>query len=889
MLGTPSQPQQKFSLGQQAYSTAGFVRRPGFGSVGTPIQVLANHFAFTTLGSGSIYHHDVTISQATSPRPGPATKDKDKDKDLSKALIRKIWARFEQDHAPKLQVLFGFDGVKNAFSAKRLPTDASTTLVSLPPPPNRPTRKDGSPNTKDFTITFRLVGELALADLHAYLQGKTQMSNNILTLHQAIDVMFRQGPTRTMIPAGRSFFDPTLPRTPLAGGLDLLSGVFLSARMGMRKMTLNVDTAYTAFYRPMNVVEFCAQVLGRPVNQLMGQELLPADVRKLDRVLRMVTVSTTHRGFKERHGVLRLTKTSCAKTFFIKSDPEKEAQDAGEEAQEEQGSERVSVAQYFAKEYTVKLRYPNLPCLQVGPKASLPMEVATIEPDQKFRGQLSPQQTSDIIKIAAKKPLERKDQIAHLMTRLALDKDPYLASIGVTVSRTPMAVDGRLLPPPQLELKGKTAMPRDGTWNLTGMGLKLGARITSLGVLSFVNPRNLPEPQIVDMLNGFFAEATAKGLQFNPVKKTREKFPIHVTQPRGAEGVEVALQALWKATGDQFQAYPDLFIVIVPFRDNDLYAEIKRVGETVLGVPTQCLMQNKAQRANAQYWSNVVLKVNTKIKGPSHNFHLKQSKFLTEPTLIVGADVTHPAPGTNQASIAAMVGSLDPNCLRFQPVVRMQPVRQEEIADAGGMFREVLRNYQTSNAGRLPKRVIMYRDGVSEGQFALVRDAEVHAMRSVLAELNASATKLTFVLVNKRHHTRFFASNPRDGDRSGNIKAGLVVDSGVTHPTDFDFFLQSQAGLQGTSRPTRYVVLHDEMGWSADDLQLFTYHQCYTYARCTRSVSVAPAAYYAHLVCFRARHHVKYEGSESSLASMGGAAVEVAPLHAKLGNSMYFM
>lgn len=52
---------------------------------------------------------------------------------------------------------------------------------------------------------------------------------------------------------------------------------------------------------------------------------------------------------------------------------------------------------------------------------------------------------------------------------------------------------------------------------------------------------------------------------------------------------------------------------------------------------------------------------------------------------------------------------------------------------------------------------------------------------------------------------------------------GLVVDNGICHPTEFDFYLNSQAGLQGTNRPTHYHVLHDDNKFSADALQAFTY------------------------------------------------------------------
>jgi eukaryotic translation initiation factor 2C len=42
---------------------------------------------------------------------------------------------------------------------------------------------------------------------------------------------------------------------------------------------------------------------------------------------------------------------------------------------------------------------------------------------------------------------------------------------------------------------------------------------------------------------------------------------------------------------------------------------------------------------------------------------------------------------------------------------------------------------------------------------------------------------LTFVVVQKRHNTRFFVTDPNMADKSGNPPAGLVVDTGVCHPT----------------------------------------------------------------------------------------------------------
>lgn len=55
--------------------------------------------------------------------------------------------------------------------------------------------------------------------------------------------------------------------------------------------------------------------------------------------------------------------------------------------------------------------------------------------------------------------------------------------------------------------------------------------------------------------------------------------------------------------------------------------------------------------------------------------------------------------------------------------------------------------------------------------------------------------KFTFVVCAKRHHMRFFAANPADADRTGNLAPGTVVEKGVTHPYAFDFYRMSAGAV----------------------------------------------------------------------------------------------
>lgn len=227
---------------------------------------------------------------------------------------------------------------------------------------------------------------------------------------------------------------------------------------------------------------------------------------------------------------------------------------------------------------------------------------------------------------------------------------------------------------------------------------------------------------------------------------------------------------------------------------------------------------------------------------------------------------------------------------RYTSKVRVQAGRQEVVSDLQEIVKNHLITFYKFNRSIKPQRLIFYRDGVGEGQFSHVLNVEVAAIQRACAELEANyRPKLTYIVVQKRHHVRFFPIDRSASDRSGNCMPGTVVDTTITHPIYRDFYLLSHSGIQGTSRPTHYHVLIDENNMSSDDLQALTYRLCYTYARCTRSVSISPPAYYAHLVAFRSRFHFKTDDTISSTSTssdlLQGLFTGVVP---ELERSMYF-
>ena len=323
--------------------------------------------------------------------------------------------------------------------------------------------------------------------------------------------------------------------------------------------------------------------------------------------------------------------------------------------------------------------------------------------------------------------------------------------------------------------------------------------------------------------------------------------------------------------------------VFLGIESDECYYEIKRCGDISIGLSTQCVKKHNVLRMNQSLATNILLKINTKLGGenlllapnglPKVLVQSNGSSTGSSGILVIGADVAHPSPSDKlAASVAAVVGNIDQNCIKHYATVKVQHrYREEIISDLDLLVLEILREYDKVN-GHLPQQIVFYRDGVSEGQFMYVMDFEIRKIKLSFGSLAVGYNpKLTFIVVQKRHHTRFLPDDLQNGvGRGKNIPPGTVVDNVVVHPTDFDFYLCSHEAIQGTSRPSHYYVLYDENRFSADDLHQLTYYLCHTYSRCTRSVSIPAPVYYAHLAANRARGHIN--GADMSDQNSSGSS-----------------
>ena len=145
-------------------------------------------------------------------------------------------------------------------------------------------------------------------------------------------------------------------------------------------------------------------------------------------------------------------------------------------------------------------------------------------------------------------------------------------------------------------------------------------------------------------------------------------------------------------------------------------------------------------------------------------------------------------------SIAAVTGSLDRECSFYAARLFAQSTPKgqayEMIHSLNEMVVSLLHEHHLRN-NSYPKRIVFFRDGVSEGQFSTVLRWEMNKIREACQTINvAYKPAISFILVQKRHHTRFFPVDPKDKNgKAENVPPGTIVDKTIVTQSLFDFFL----------------------------------------------------------------------------------------------------
>ncbi|TVY52417.1 Protein argonaute [Lachnellula cervina] len=864
--------------------------RPGFNTVGKAIQIRVNQFKVTDYPKRDIYQYDLNFGA------GEVAKGKIMAVWRSKAVQNKLK---EIHNGPWL-----WDGNKIAWSCANVKELRINVDLDKEKDPNRAPR----PNPDTCYCIIRQTNSVRLAVIDAYLSKKMPFDNSVLEGINFLDHLIRAWPAERYHTQKRSFFNKGNAQAYLDNVIVAQKGVYSSIRLCSPMpsnggpgtgLAVNVDVANGTFWTIQDVHQaarnFCKSKnrsldwtvfinLMKPDNPTGNGLTMSEDFKELRKMVKLKF--TVKHLDKKIPGVVNKKKAYTIKRFVFDvkygaaggnakmvTFPWKQKNAAGVVT----STTEISVYDFFSQHYNMHLKFWQLPLIETQRDGYFPMEQCTLIPNQKYMFKLNPDQTAAMIKFAVTRPKQRIESIQHGVGMLQWHEDPYLGYFGMKVDPNMTVTNARLLQNPEITYQGAKVNPgTSGRWDLRGKKFLFAnpQPLVSWGVM-IVGHDTVDEPTVRNFLNVFMQTYTSHG------GKIQNRNPAIYTQPRGAdigEAVALGRQVIGNAAGGM----PQIILFILSGRDSFMYERLKKSMECRFAMVSQMLNLAHVRKAQPQYCSNVCMKLNAKLGGTTCKIISgpnPAAPAFPRPTMIIGADVSHPTPGSPQASMAALTMSFDSIACRYAAAVETNGHRVEMISQAninnflGFLVPEWVK--QVGN-GKLPQHIYYFRDGVSEGQYAHVLDQEVVMMKEFFEKKYPGSIqniRFTITVCSKRHHIRFF---PRDGDRmaadnNANSLPGTLVERDVTHPFEYDFYLSSHSAIQGTARPTHYHVLKDEAKMPPNEFQAMIYKHCYQYQRSTTPVSLFPAVYYAHLASNRARSH---EGRPISDGPRGGQKFE---------------
>ena len=442
-----------------------------------------------------------------------------------------------------------------------------------------------------------------------------------------------------------------------------------------------------------------------------------------------------------------------------------------------------------------------------------------------------------------------------------------------------MCVGAKLLPPARIQYKDRTSDPGlKGQWNVNG---------------HFAHPPKNPMPQGVEGPGYLIASVYSSGRSADhgtkDLNKTfiasvcKEALNLGIRLTPGGETIDWDgrdMGSLGAIMSKMQQCGVRLVIVLL---EVDSYQTVKFVGDN-LGLVTQCVKYKNVRSPPRGYAVNLMLKINTKLGGTNHTLASRMSTMsnasavasfqnppesiswvFNKPCMLIGIDISHPEADKRETgkSIAAVVGSMDGWGGQYVAQLSTKVGKTDIMAadsEAGpgqlndtGLtecMQDLLKTFRKRN-NTWPEHLIIYRDGVSEGQFSDLLQKELSQIHEAIALVGGIDMKICYVVCTKRHNNRLFFSDGSENAVAANVCAGLCIDknagqNSIVSSTLHEFYLNSHATIQGTAKSCRYTMLYDEIGLRMSELELLTYWTTYLYPRCNRSVSLAAPAYLAH-------------------------------------------
>ncbi|XP_038559876.1 piwi-like protein 2 [Micropterus salmoides] len=308
-----------------------------------------------------------------------------------------------------------------------------------------------------------------------------------------------------------------------------------------------------------------------------------------------------------------------------------------------------------------------------------------------------------------------------------------------------------------------------------------------------------------------------------------------------------------KSIHTQISSEPNMQLVVCIMVGNrdDLYSAIKKLCCINSPIPSQAInvrtiSQQQKLRGVAQ---KILLQINSKLGGELWTVSVPLKNLM-----VVGVDVHHDTSKSHR-SVMGFVASVNSSMTRWYSRVTFQTPTEELINGFRVCLLAALQKYFEVNHN-LPDKIVVYRDGVSDGQLKMVEQYEIPQLIKSFETFPNYEPKLVFIVVQKRISTTLYSSA---SNNFGTPPPGTILDHTLTQRDWVDFYLMAHHIRQGCGLPTHYICLYNTANLTPDHLQRLTFKMCHLYWNWPGTIRVPAPCKYAHKLAFLSGQYLHLE------------------------------
>ncbi|XP_010994382.1 piwi-like protein 2 [Camelus dromedarius] len=328
------------------------------------------------------------------------------------------------------------------------------------------------------------------------------------------------------------------------------------------------------------------------------------------------------------------------------------------------------------------------------------------------------------------------------------------------------------------------------------------------------------------------------------LEKTAGPIGMHMSPPAWVElkddRIETYVRTIQSMLGVEGKI--QMVVCIIMSTRDDLYGAIKKLCCVQTPVPSQVINvrtigQPARLRSVAQ---KILLQINCKLGGELWGVDIPLKQLM-----VIGMDVYHD-PSRGMRSVVGFVASINLTLTKWYSRVVFQMPHQEIVDSLKLCLVGSLKKFYEVNHC-LPEKIVVYRDGVSDGQLKTVANYEIPQLQKCFEAFENYQPKMVVFVVQKKISTNLYLAA---ADHFVTPCPGTVVDHTITSCEWVDFYLLAHHVRQGCGIPTHYVCILNTANLSPDHMQRLTFKLCHMYWNWPGTIRVPAPCKYAHKLAF---------------------------------------